>query len=212
MTMLHRCVWFVVLALCGAAGSVLAAENDPAVPDPAVAECDRAAAHPDDPQRVGTGVDRSAINLSLALSACGRAVASDPANGRVRYQFARVLFYTDDAARAIEQMRIAADAGYPQAQFVFGTFITRGRPGAPTDICLAERYWWQAANSGRQAARVQYLRFALRGRFSPCPQLAAAPELRDIVVAAAAAARDFYERLLVEDLAVALAERSDAHN
>ena len=61
-----------------------------------VPECDRLASHPE-----------------------------DPSNGRLRYQYARLLFYGNQTAAAMDQMRKWADAGHPQAQFVF-------------DICLAE--------------------------------------------------------------------------
>lgn len=43
-----------------------------------------------------------------------------------------------------------------------------GRPGAPTDPCLAESYWRRSAARGRQAARVQYLRYTLQGKFQRC--------------------------------------------
>lgn len=61
-----------------------------------VPECDRLASHPE-----------------------------DPLNGRLRYQYARLLLYGNQTAAAMDPMRKWADAGRPQAQFVF-------------DICLAE--------------------------------------------------------------------------
>ena len=170
----------------------------------AVERCDRLASHPDDPGRVAPGVATAQMDKPTALEACRAAVELEPRNARSRYQLARVLFYGGQNAPAIEQMRIAADAGYPQAQFVFGTFVARGREGAPQDICLAERYWRSAA-SGRQAARVQYVRHALTGRFAGCADVATHGELEAMLSRAAAEARDFYERLLIDDLTEALA-------
>lgn len=167
-------------------------------------DCDRVASHPDDPGRAAPGVERSAIDLPSALATCEAELKRDPANARTRYQVARLLFYSGDSARAVAEMRSAADAGYAQAAFVYGTFISRGREGAPADICLTERYWRQSAAGGRQAARVQYVRFALKGRFDGCARNASRAEMTGMIDTAAREARDFYERLLIEDLGEAL--------
>lgn len=169
-----------------------------------VTDCDRVASHPDDPGRVAPGVERAAIDLPAALATCEAEAKRDPGNARSRYQLARLLFYSNQGERAVAEMRAAADAGYPQAAFVFGTFVSRGREHAPADICLAERYWRQSAAGGRQAARVQYLRFALKGRFDACAARAPQAELTGMMTTAATEARDFYERLLIEDLTEAL--------
>lgn len=167
-------------------------------------DCDRVASHPDDPDRAAPGVERSAIDLPSALATCRAELERDPASARTRYQVARLLFYSGDSALAVAEMRKAADAGYPQAAFVYGTFISRGREGAPADICLTERYWRQSAAGGRQAARVQYARFALKGRFDGCEHRLSEAEMASMIETAAREARDFYERLLIEDLGEAL--------
>ncbi|MEZ5514216.1 MAG: ASCH domain-containing protein [Steroidobacteraceae bacterium] len=172
----------------------------------AVSECDRRAAYPDDPNRTAPGVAREAIDLPVTIAVCEQAVAAAPGNFRVRYQLARVLFYAGQNERAVETMREAADGGYAQAQFVFGTFIDRARAGAPTDICLAEQYWRKAAAGGRQAARVAYVRHTLRGRFKSCANVAAPDEMVDMLAIAAETATNYYERLLIEDLAAELAD------
>lgn len=174
----------------------------------AVSECDRRAAYPDDPNRTAPGVARADIDLPATIAACERAVAAEPANYRVRYQLARVLFYAEQNDRAVKTMREAADGGYAQAQFVFGTFIDRARAGAPTDICLTEEYWLKAAAGGRQAARVAYVRHALRGRFKKCPHVATQDEMVDLLATASDAATNYYERLLIEDLATELANNA----
>jgi uncharacterized protein YhfF len=171
-------------------------------------ECDRLASHPEDPMKIAPGVEREKIDLPVAIAACERVIAAEPGNARARYQLARVLFYANQNARAVEEMRRSADGGYPQAQFVFGTFITRGRPGAPTDVCLAESYWRRSAAGGRQAARVQYLRFTLQGRFAVCRDAAPDEEQLAMLEAATSSARDFYETLLVEDIGAAFAARA----
>jgi hypothetical protein len=196
-----------VLALFGAQAAAAPAPVAPAAAR-AVTACDRMAAHPEDQQRVAPGVERAQIDLPAATRACEQAVAADPVDARQRYQLARLLFYASENTRAVDEMRRSADGGYAQAQFVFGTFVVRNRPGAPTDICVAEKYWRGAADGGRQAARVQYLRYALKGRFDGCSGVLADPQLRNLLDTASREAKDFYERLLVEDLTEALAARS----
>ena len=202
-------VALVVAALSGAPPSAVLAGESPAATKVAEApnDCDRLAAHPEDPFRIAPGVERESIDLPVAIATCERVVAANPANARSRYQLARILFYANQNERAVAEMRRAADGGYAQAQFVFGTFITRNRPGAPTDPCLAESYWRKSAAGGRQAARVQYLRFTLQGKFAACRDVAGEEEQLGMLEAAASAARDFYETLLVEDIGAAFAAR-----
>ncbi len=172
-----------------------------------VAECDRLAAHPEDPARVTAGVSQSKMEKPVALAACAKAAEVAPDNGRVRYQHARVMFYLGQNQPAVAEMQAAADLGYVQAQYIFGTFIVRARPYAPTDICLAERYWREASAGGRQAARVQYLRFSLQGRFADCQASLNREELEALYEKSAAEAKDFYERITLEDLRAALDAR-----
>lgn len=176
----------------------------------AVAACDRLAAHPEDPQRVTPGIHQSQIDYPLAIATCEKAVGAEPANARSRYQLARVLFYSGQNERAVQEMQRSADAGHIQAQYIFATFIARKRPFAPTDICLAERYWRDSAQAGRQAARVQYLRFTLKGRFDGCAAMADDAQLASFVDGIAKDAGGVYEQLFVEDFREALAARPSA--
>lgn len=182
-----------------------------AAPTPApviVTECDRLASHPDDPDIVAPGVPGSKVDVPRAIAACTAAVEREPANARQRYQLARVLAYSGDSRRATREMKRAADDGYRQAQFVYGVFVERERPDAPADICVAEDYWLKAARAGRQAARVIYAQRVFRGRFDTCPVQVTNEELGQLLETAAAEARDFYERLLIEELRDRLAERT----
>jgi hypothetical protein len=199
-----------VAALAFAGAATAATPASPATAAAPVTECDRLAAHPEDQQRVGPGVERGQIDLPTAIAACERAVAAAPADARQRYQLARLLFYSNQNDRAVDEMRRASDGGYPQAQFVYGTFVVRGRPGAPKDVCVAERAWRGAADGGRQAARIQYLRYALKGRFDGCTGRLDDAGLRALLAVATREAKDFYERLVVEDLTEALAARPAA--
>lgn len=172
-----------------------------------VAQCDRLAAHPEDPARVTDGVSQSSMDQAAARAACQQAVQAAPDNGRVRYQHARVLFYLGENEAAVKEMQQAADLGHVQAQYIFGTFIVRGRPHAPTDLCLAERYWREAAAGGRQAARVQYLRLTLQNRFIPCSDALDDAAIESTYRIASEEAKDFYERLVLEDIRAGLDAR-----
>lgn len=176
----------------------------------AVTDCDRLASHPEDPDIVAPGVPGSKVDVPKAIAACTAAVERDPANLRQRYQLARVLAYGGDSRRATEEMKRAADGGYRQAQFVYGLFVERGRPDAPADICIAGHYWLEAARAGRQAARVIYARSVFRGRFATCAAQASTTEIGQLLDTAAAEARDFYERLLIEELRDRWAERTSS--
>jgi hypothetical protein len=171
----------------------------------AATECDKLASNPEDPDRVAPGVPRDKVDLPAAIAACEREVARQPADTRSRYQLARVLFYAGQTERGVREMRAAADAGNRQAQFVYGALISNRRDNAPKDMCLVEQYWLKSARAGRQAARVSYVRHALKGRFDGCRIQASKEEMSQFLSSAAAEAHDYYERLLIEDLTERLA-------
>src|SRR5687767_1859311 len=77
-----------------------------------ITECDRLAASPEDPDRVGPGVEREDVDLQAAIKACEKERALQPSQLRIRYQLARVLFYAGQNERGVREMRETADAGY----------------------------------------------------------------------------------------------------
>jgi hypothetical protein len=170
-------------------------------------ECDVLAANPEDPDRRAPAVPRDRMDLPKAIAACEAQVARDPKDVRARYQLARSLVYAGQNERGVAQMKQAADVGDRQAQFVYGLLISRARPGAPRDICLAEPYWLQSARNGRQAARVSYVHHVLRGRFERCRIQASTDEMRALLAAARQDAENYYETLLIDDLEQELARR-----
>jgi hypothetical protein len=194
-----------LLALCALAVAATAAARDyPATP------CDRLAANPEDQDVIARPVPRNEIDLPRAIAACEAEVALHPDNARARYQLSRVLAYDGQGERASAEMKRAADEGYRQAQFVYGLLIDRHRPGAPADACAVEDYWLRSARAGRQAARVSYVRHALNGRFDACRVGAAPAEMKAFLDAALADSGDYYDRLLIADLAARFAARSRA--
>lgn len=201
--MMKHVPFFVLL--CAASLAASAATTASA---PAITQCDRLASHPEDPDHIAPGIPSSKVDIPKAIAACEAEVRKQPDNMRVRYQYARALAYGGQTKPATQQMKIAADGDYRQAQFVYGLFIDRHRADAPTDICIAEQYWLKSARAGRQAARVIYVHHVLNGRFDPCRIQASPADLSQLLDAAAANAGEFYERLLIGDLKAQLAARS----
>lgn len=188
--------------------AAIPAQTYGASPD-AITKCDRLAAHPEDPDHVGVGVPSKQVNLPKALAECERELKKQPDNPRIRYQYARVLAYSGKWAESAPEMKKAADAGYRQAQFVYGLFVDRGRDGAPRDVCVAEQYWLKAARNGRQHARVLYVDDYLKGKFSSCQSEASSAEIATLLDSAAADASEFYERLLIANLKRQLTAQSN---
>jgi TPR repeat protein len=108
-------------------------------------ECDRLAAHPWDPNRIGKGVPFEALDASLAISACKRALSSDPDNPRYRFQYARALYRAGDYAEAAKQYRRAAKQGYAPAGGGLGLIYSDGK-GVPKDYATAVEWLRKAAN------------------------------------------------------------------
>ena len=171
----------------------------PPGPGQPVTLCDRLAANPEDQDRLAPPVAKADVDLPRAIAACEAAVAADPSDARQRYQLGRVLTYDEQTERGSKAVKAAADAGYRQAQFVYGLEIDRGRKDVPTDVCAIEPYWFKSAVAGRQAARVSYVRHVVKGRFANCRIQASAAQMRGFLDAADKEG-DYYLRLLTADL------------
>ena len=191
-----------------AAAALMAEFAPPPPPGQRVTECDRLAANPEDQDRLAPPVAKADVDLPRAIAACEAAVAADPADVRARYQLGRVLTYDGQTARGSREVKAAADAGYRQAQFVYGLEIDRGRRDVPTNVCAIEPYWFRSAVAGRQAARVSYVRHVVKGRFAACKVQASAAQMRGFLDAADKEG-DYYLRLLTADLREQLAAREE---
>ena len=56
----------------------------PAKADTVITECDRLAAHPEDPQKVTPGVHQNDIDYPKAIAACEQALVANPSEPRAR--------------------------------------------------------------------------------------------------------------------------------
>jgi len=127
--------------------SVLVSVLMAAATSSASSDCDRLAAHPEDPQRVTPGVTQDAIDYPVAIRICETAVAKEPENARLRYQLARLLFYTNQTQRAVEEMKRSADDNHNA-----GAIYLRHLRGSGATVC-AERYLYCRALLAQVAAR-----------------------------------------------------------
>lgn len=87
-----------------------------------IRECDRLAADPNDPNRLGQGVDLVNGDIDLdtfdrAIDACIAAVEDDPNDVRQQYQLGRLLWVLGDHDTAGEYIELAASADYAPAIF-----------------------------------------------------------------------------------------------
>lgn len=115
-------------------------------------ECDEEAADPLDAAKLTPGVSLSRLNLRRALRACAFALAEDPDNPRLLFQFGRVL----DQARRYDWANAYYDAaiagGYAAAMVNRGFNARMGR-GQERDFALAFALYMRAAGMGNLRAR-----------------------------------------------------------
>ncbi|MGH6922723.1 MAG: caspase family protein [Propylenella sp.] len=116
-------------------------------------ECDLLAADPDDPARVAPGVRGGLVAVRRAIRACAYAVADNPAEMRLLFQFGRVLDSAGayDWAKAIYEK--AAVGGYSAAMVNLGFLYRQGR-GVPKDSAKGFELYMQAAKLGNLRGRV----------------------------------------------------------
>lgn len=170
-----------------------------------VTECDRLAAHPEDPDRVAAGVETKDVDIPRAIAACdadvAKSAAGSPDYARLQYQLGRAYFYDKQTAKAVPPLERAAAAGSEQAQFVLGYLIDNGLQGIAKDPCRVEDLWLRSARAGRFAAQVSYPHHLTRGLFKGCNSQASSEEMRGFLQAAASrAGNNYYQSLLVSIL------------
>jgi hypothetical protein len=202
--MMLRTALIAGLLAASAAAPALAGDFQPFDPvrhSQAVTQCDRLAAHPDDPFRVTDGVSQSNVQVEAAIAACREAVAKDPGNPRLNYQLARVLGYSGQGELAIPHRAAAVEADYPQALFVVGFITLHGMNKQPQDACRAGELIRRSAQQGRMAGQVGFVRYAQQGLFDGCSVRRDPGEMRDFLAAARKqAGGDYYQGLLIDVL------------
>ena len=120
--------------------------------EPPLGDCDRLAAHPEDPQRVHAGMPISALDEERALAACEAALAAAPEAARFRFQYGRALDKMGSFQDALGQYRVAAKEGYPAAQYAMGLIFERSNV-MPFNKMKAARWYRGAADKGHAGAQ-----------------------------------------------------------
>ena len=93
---------------------------------PPVHECDRLAAHPDDPNAVVEGVEFGEITVENAIAECSAALRAFPGAPRFEFQLGRAFDAAERMEVALPHYRAAAELGYAQAQYNLGLSYWEG--------------------------------------------------------------------------------------
>ncbi|MEO0996214.1 MAG: hypothetical protein AAFX58_01730 [Pseudomonadota bacterium] len=168
-------------------------------------DCDRLAAHPSDPDKVGVGVGSGEVRLAAAIKACRDAVTAHPDEARFHYQLGRMLVYWAGAngADSSEGAGYVADAaamGHTQAEFVHGLLLRAD----PANACQVEAMTRRAADKGLKSARLTYADDYLAGRYDGCDGVADTGAIRGYLDAVASQVSGYYEGMLRNALLRAL--------
>lgn len=117
-----------------------------------VTQCDKFAAHPDDPKKLAKGVSWAQLDAMAALDACALEINRQPSNARIQYQYARVLDKQELYNEAVAWYRKAAQQGYAAAQNSLGYAYEWGQ-GIEMNMQDALRWYHQAAEQGYAQAQ-----------------------------------------------------------
>lgn len=193
------------LALLCFVASPLDAREDPPTYEPSlysqvVTECDRLAAHTEDPNKVSPGVSEAKVDLNAAIAACKADVERDPGNPRLLYQLGRAQAYAGQIEEALPNLEGSVALAYPQAQFVLGYLLLDGRLKAPVDRCRALELFRLSAAQRRMAAQIGLAAWHLDGHFRGCQNRPTRAELLGLLEAAREQKPKFYPELLIDDL------------
>jgi len=103
--------------------------------------------------------------------------------------------FPQDFARAAELLRVAAQAGNPDAQYALGTFYKEGR-GVAKDMNQAVRLWAAAALADHTDAEVEYAIALFNGEGVAKDEQTAAALFHKAALHGSAIAQDRYARIL----------------
>ncbi|MBO6508283.1 MAG: caspase family protein, partial [Roseibium sp.] len=110
-------------------------------------ECDLAAAHPADPDRVGPSVNYRSLDPQRAIPACEVAVTRYPQNPRFKALLARAYDRAGRGEDAYRMNELAMTEGYLAAWHNQGNLYAKGL-GVPQDYAKAFEYFRYAAERG----------------------------------------------------------------
>ena len=127
-----------------------------------VTPCDVVASDPDDPQRIFAGTPWGLVNTRLALRECADALAVDPDNPRLLFQFGRILDILGRYDEAVHFYDLAASQDYSAASVNTGFLHLTGNIGVQS-YEEAYKFYWKAAQLGNLRARTNIGEMYLKG-------------------------------------------------
>jgi TPR repeat protein len=110
-------------------------------------DCDRLAAHPDDPEAKAAGLPLDKIDAGKAIAACESAVRQNAENATLNFQLGRAYERAGNFAAAVHQYQKAADTNYAASQSSLGMMYVRGL-GVARDDAKALELFRRAADQG----------------------------------------------------------------
>lgn len=129
--------------------------------------CDTLSGHPQDPERVGSGVTDTAMKPAEAVSACRDAVKAAPNNRRFRFQLGRALLEAGNPSESVVHLKQAASLGSAAAHYYLAAAYAAGAPGAGQNKTVSEQHlakanalgWGRAAPASPGSSRIQDVTF-----------------------------------------------------
>lgn len=134
-------------ALSDLPSTTKATTNIATVENEDITDCDRFAAHPNDPNKVAGGMDWDDLNPEKAIPACELAVSNSPDDPRLVYQLGRSLDKAERQGEAIEWYRKSANQNYSAAQYILGRLHSKGE-GVVQDDVESTVWYRKAAEQG----------------------------------------------------------------
>ena len=137
-------------------------------------ECDRLAAHPDDPKRRAIGVAEDVLDPTDAVFVCEAAQNEEGADPVITFQFARALWSADLFDEAVPLFAQAAQNGHVSSNAYLGDAYWNGIGGVEIDLEAAADFYQTAFAGGFTPARLyaQTLRVEIGNN---CDRLAGHP-------------------------------------
>ena len=142
---------------------VIAVLADARATDPPSLECDRLAAHPEDPRKAAAGLAWHLFDPEPAIPACEAALRAHPEVPRFQFQLARALHKAGRHGEAVPLYRRAAKRNYAAAQVNLGRLHAEGL-GLPVDLEKAVAWYRKAAEQGHAGGQVHLGFMYARGR------------------------------------------------
>lgn len=119
----------------------------------AAGACDRAAAHPHDPEATAAGVTDEVLAAQRVIAACEPAVKAKNAAPRLAFQLARGYLKAGRIEQAIEQLVPAAREGHGGALAYLADLHLEGVPGIEADPATAHALFTRAVEAGYAPAK-----------------------------------------------------------